>query len=329
MAKAAAETTILRRMASAGRGDTGPSPAARVFGASIAKAAEAVLHLPVSVAQVLDETVALAELGERLEERALLVLVEAPQERFGLVALAPGLVATVVEMLTTGQMAAKAPPPRRPTRTDAALCAGIIDRVLVETDAGAAEAAPPWDEWQAGFRYASCVEDARLLPLLLDDTRYRLFHVSLALGAEGARQAVLSIVLPEPVKARAGDPAVEAAAAAEWQGRLAEALLETEATITAILARLMRPLAEVLALEPGALLMLPDDAIARVRLEGAGRRLLTEARLGQYRGYLAVRLTQIPDPQALRAPPRENGGGEDFDLPLDVQPREAQQAAAG
>lgn len=323
MMTAAAATTILRRMAQAGRGDASPALPARVFGASIAKAAEAAFGLPVSVAQVSDEAVTLADLAERLEERALLALVEAPQERLGLVALAPGLVATVVEMLTTGQMAPAAPAPRRPTRTDAALCAGIIDRVLSETDAGAAEGADPWADWQAGFRYASCVDDMRLLPLLLDDSHYRLYRCSLALGTDGARQAVLSIVLPEPCRAEVGAPGAEAAAA--WQGQLAKALLDSEAAVTAILARVMRPLAEVMALAPGALLMLPDDAITRVRLEGAGRRLLTEARLGQYRGYLAVRLTQMPGAQApcAAAAPTAAHGGEEFDLALEVQPREA------
>ncbi len=322
MADETAEGPILKRMAQAGRGDAGVSLPARVLGASIAKAAETVLGLPVAVPEVTAVPVTLADLAEHLEERALLALVEGPGERTGLVALSPVLIATVIEMLTTGRMAPAAPAVRRPTRTDAALCAGIIDRILSETDEGAAEGTEPWTEWPAQFRYASSVEDARLLPLLLEDTRYRLFRCTLSLGAEGERAGGLSFILPEPRRAATRPPGADAAEAADWQGRLSEALLEFAAGLSAVLARVKRPVSEVMALEPGALLRLPDDAISRVRLEGAGRRFLTEARLGQYRGYLAVRLTHMPDVRGLRGPegaaaPR--AAEEDFELPIEAQ----------
>jgi flagellar motor switch protein FliM len=326
MANDAAETTILKRMAQAGGGVA--SVPARIFGTSIAKAAEAVLGLPVAVPQVHSVPVTLADLAEHLEDRALLALVEGPGERLGLAALSPGLVATVIEMMTTGGIAKAEPTLRRATRTDASLCAGLVDRVLSETDDAAAEGADPWVGWETRFRYASSVEDARLLPLLLEDTRYQLYRCALSLGADGERSGTLSMILPEVRRTAARAPGTEVAEAAGWQSHLTEALLEAEAGITAVLARVMRPVSEVMVLEPGGLLRLPDDAISRVRLEGAGRRFLTEARLGQYRGYLAVRLTGMPEGRAQPGSVAALRAGEDFELPLEVTPAPPPRAAA-
>jgi flagellar motor switch protein FliM len=326
MADETAETAILKRMVKAGAGGAAAAVPAQVLGASIAKAAEAVLGLPVTVSQLAATPVTLCDLGEHLEERALLALIEGPGERLGLIALSPDLVGTVIEMLTTGRMAGAVPVTRRPTRTDAALCAGLIDRVLTQTDEGAAVI---WADWTPSFRYASSVEDARLVPLLLEDVVYRLYRCTLALGEDGMRTGAISFCLPEARKAVARPPGAEATEA--WQRQLAGTLMEAEVEVTAILARVMRPVAEVMALAPGTLLMLPEGAIGRVRLEGRGRRMLTEARLGQYRGYLAVRLTKMPnlgepgsrDMQEARGA----GHGADFDLPFDAQLAGARVAA--
>lgn len=287
-----ADTTILRRMAQAS-GDVADDPARRVLATSAARAAEAALGLPLAVASVEVSAVTLADLSERLEERSLLALIEAPAERQGLAVLSAGLVAAVIEMQTTGRMSPSDPAPRRPTRTDAALSVGLIERILAETDAAAMTGDAPWPLWEGDFRYASNVEDLRLLPLILDDTRYHMIRCGVRLGLSGERQASLSFVLPErrPPVSVAVTPGE---AAAGWQEQLAGAVLGAEAEICAVLARLSRPLAEVAALKPGALLRLPDDALTSLRLEGSGRRLLARARLGQYRGYLAVRLTGAP-----------------------------------
>lgn len=278
-------------MAGTGRADATPAPELRLLGTAIARAAESELGLAVTVRGIATDTATLADLPERLEERALLSLIEAPGERLGLAVLSPGLVAALIEMQTTGALAPADPAVRRPTRTDAALCAPWIARLLAETDAAAAGSDAAGADWEPGFRYASAVEDARLLPLLLDDARYRLLQGSLALGSEGRRQGTLLLILPEPRRRPPPAGAAPSGDAADWSARLSEAVLPGAAEISAILARVSRPLAEVLALEPGSVLRLPAGSLSQVRLEGWGRRLLGLARLGQYRGYLAVRLT--------------------------------------
>lgn len=292
-----ADMTILRRMAQTARVGVASDPGLRPLATAAARAADAVLGLPLAVTGLRSSTVTLADLPELIEERALIALIEAPGERLGLAILSGGLVAAVIEMLTSGRLAPGEPGARRPTRTDAALSSGLIERILTETDTAAGDGDTPWTNWEAGFRYASSVEDARLLPLILDDTRYRFLSAGLTLGVAGERKASLAFALPER---RAAGQALGTAArdGALWQQELAGAVMGAEAEVTAILARFTRPLAEVVALQPGALLPLPEDALGNLRIEGRDRRLLSRARLGQFRGYLAVRLTVGPEETA-------------------------------
>ena len=288
----AAETEILRRMARGDGRPGAPEPALRVLGTAIARAAETELGLPVTLGQLDLGAATLADLPERLEERALMALIEAPDGRMGLAVLSPGLVAAVIEMQTIGRLSASDPAARRPTRTDAVLCVPWIERVLRETDA-LVEEGDGWNDWEAAYRYSSTIDDPRLLALILDDQRYRIIRAALALGSGGAREGTLFLAMPEPA-ARAGAPGaahVAATHAAAWEADLQAAVLGGTAEIGAVLARVERPLSEVLALAPGALIRLPSDALARVRVEGKGGRFLSHAKLGQYRGYLALRLS--------------------------------------
>lgn len=290
------EMTILKRMAQAARDVAPADPGLRPIAGAAARAAEAVLGLPLSVTGLRTTAVTLADLPEVIEERSLIALIEAPGERLGLAILSGGLVAAVIEMLTSGRLGPGEAGARRPTRTDAALSSGLIERILAETDTAAGEA--EWAEWQAGFRYASSVEDARLLPLILEDTRYRFLSASLTLGLAGERKVSLAFVLPERRQRsqETGEPVHDAAA---WHHDLAGAVMGAEAEVVAVLARVSRPLAEVVTLQPGAILRLPEDALGNLRIEGADKRLLSRAKLGQYRGYLAVRLTAGPQETAV------------------------------
>lgn len=299
-----AEMTILKRMAQTTRATSPVDPGLRPFAGAAARAAEAVLGLPLAVTGLRTTAVTLADLPEFIEERALIALIEAPGERLGLAILSGGLVAAIIEMLTAGRLAPGEPGARRPTRTDAALSSGLIERILGETDAAAGDGDAPWTEWEPGFHYASSVEDARLLPLILDDTRYRLLSAGLTLGGQGERRVSLSFVLPErrlPGRAAATAPND----GANWQQGLQGAVMGAEAEVVAVLARVTRPLAEVVALRPGALIPLPDDALGNLRIEGADKCLLSRARLGQYRGYLAVRLTAGPETTVATFTPAE------------------------
>ena len=87
MAETAAET-VLKRKASAGRGPDGAAARtpAQALGIALARAAQDLFRLPVTVLASAESHGTLAELPERLAERALLALLAGPGEGLGLAA---------------------------------------------------------------------------------------------------------------------------------------------------------------------------------------------------------------------------------------------------
>ncbi|WP_461308237.1 FliM/FliN family flagellar motor switch protein, partial [Albidovulum sp.] len=301
-----AQQSVLRRMAQAGRGlpsgGGAPTPA-RALGQAFARAAEKRLGLPLRVAAVRELRASLAEFPERIADHALLAVLQGPEEGLGLMALSPALFATIVEMLTTRRLAPGEVMPRRPTRTDAALAAPVIDQVL--TDLEEQLAADPAVTWAGGFRYGSMLDDARPIPLIFEDCAYRAFEMEFVCGEEVTRSCTAFLALPaegrgpRPLPAAPADGSAPRGAQdseAEWQARMAAAVRGARAPLHAVLDRVSLPLDQVIALKPGALVPLSRNALSRVSVEGAGDRRLLRGRLGQSQGNLAVRLYLTPQP---------------------------------
>lgn len=294
-----ASDTVLKRKAEAGRGHAGGAPPtpSRAFCQAVAKAGQDMFHLPVAVTEAVEFRASLADLPERLVDRALLAVMEGPGGGLGLVALSPEVVTTLIEMQTTKRIGAAEVAPRRPTRTDAAMSARFIDRVMEEF--GLLLAANPAIVWAGGFRYDSFLDDPRPIGLLLEDTVYRVLRLTLGLGAEAARRGTLLFAVPAEGRGAMPRPAGGAAAAggekaapvpADWAGRMERAVLGARAGIGAVLDRVSLPLSAVMAFAPGAIVPIAAGALALVRIEGQGRRLLATGRLGQCQGNLALRL---------------------------------------
>ena len=291
---------VIRRKTERGRlpPDAAPMTVARALALALAKSAQDLLSLPMRTTQLADRRMTLADLPEALPPQALLALIAGPGEALGLVALAPPLVAALIEMQTMGRLGGVAPPARRPTRTDASLAQGYIDAVLAGFEAALAE----MDEvvWAGGFRYASYLEEPRPLGFLLEDTGYRVFDAGLVLGDDGARQGGLLLALPAhgrgPGPRRgAGADGTDAAPgeAALWSQRLHDQVLGCPAALDAVLHRLTLPLAQVLSFAEGATLPIPRAALEDLRLEGEGGGVVAHGRLGQNGGFRALRLSAL------------------------------------
>lgn len=304
MSESATET-VLKRKAEAGRGHSGGGAITpeKAVGQALAKAAQDMMKLPLRMASGRAGRMSLTEVIECLPDRALLALLEGPEEGLGLMALAPELLASLIEMQTTGKIVAGAVAARRPTRTDAAMSAPFVDRTLAELELHLASDAAI--VWAGGFRYASYLEDARPLGLLMEDGGYRVFRLSLDLGEEPTRKGAFLLALPSegkgppPVRSGAGDREGEpvagsAEAAAEWHRRMEDVLLGARGHIQAVLDRVSLPLTAVLALKPGALIPLSAGVLARLRVESQGR-FIAYGKLGQCNGNLAVRLLLTQD----------------------------------
>lgn len=302
-----------------------PPTIERAAAAAAGRAAQILADLPLLCDSVAAGTCSLAELPELMPERALLAVIEAPGERLGVLALSPGAMAALIEMQAFGRVAQTTPEARKPTRADAALASDFINLLLE----GLGQDAPriPGEAGLTGFRYASHLEDARPLGLMLEDRGFRTLRLAVRLGRGTTRDGVIFLALPPPcaLDARASDAAPQPAArsrslaqpqaipqalpvavpappapqpAASPRPSLAVAMRSAPVPLVAVLCRRRISLAELRALTPGATLALPRQALSEARLETASGALLAQGRLGEAEGFHALRLG---DPQTVDA----------------------------
>lgn len=239
-----------------------------------------------------------AEVPERLPERGLFALLSGPRGATGVIALDSEVLAALIERQTLGRVSDRPIPPRRPTRTDAMLAAGLIDAALDALDTALAEDADRI--WASGFRFASHLDDPRPLALMLEDDDYRVIALSLSLGG-GARRGAAVLALPATGRGEAPARRSAAAAAAEaavFGAALGEAVMAAPAWLDAVIARVRLPLAQAMALAPGETLRLGAAAVDRIDIAGPDGRRIAGGQLGQTRGQRAVRLDAAAQPAA-------------------------------
>ncbi len=261
----------------------------------------------------------LAEILDLIESGMFLALLEGRADTMGMIMTCPVVLAGVIEAQTTGAIGTDIPQPRKPTRTDAALVAPMIDAFLRLVDQRCADL--PEADAVSGYVYGSYLDDPRPLGVLLDDRRYMMmrFRVSLGFGAKGGDWF---LIVPETTTLSTESKPVEpeAAASRDWQAKLEAAVNCSEVTITATLARLKLTLTDALRLRPGDVLTVPDSALETLSLETIHHEPLGVGRLGQARGQRAVRLTA--DPGVLR----DTTGAQHQRLPARIVPFSPPQA---
>lgn len=267
--------------------------AARAWGLALARAARDSLALVLDVASVWSGQVPLAELLERAPERPLILLLAGPGGGNGVLMLCPEVLAALIEVQTLGHVTTLPVPPRRPTRTDAALVVDWADHAL----AGLEEALQADDDlvWTDGFRQADFLEEPRPLSLMLEDAPWQLLRADCDLA--GARRGQILLALPVAGRGRQPQRPVAALApmaedTAGFTAALTAQVREAEAQLRAVLSRQTLPLGELMSLAPGQTLALPNAALDRIDLCGADGRLCGQGKLGQQRGMRAVRITQ-------------------------------------
>jgi len=199
--------SVLRRKAEAGRTSVAASreiTPCKALSNAIVQTADSRLGLVVSVSSCSARIGTLPELLETLPEGGLLAVLEGPGEAQGLMVLDAAMLSAVIEMLMTGKLSSRTPQPRRPTRTDAALSADLIDEILRGFEApflGQSQA-----RWAGGFGYGSFLDDPRPLGLMLEDIDYRIFRIA-GDAASGARPFGLMLALPASGRGPLGHPA--------------------------------------------------------------------------------------------------------------------------
>lgn len=279
--------SVLRRKTNAGQPVAGASPVTvvKALRLAVSKAADKMLGLALVVTSVTEEFAGLEPLLAAMDPDALLAVLEGPDGALGLAMIEAQALAALVEVQTLGRVTPAPAPPRRPTRTDAAMIEPVIDRMVV--DFGLSLSEDPAAIWACGFKYGVYVDQLRTLGLILDDVAHRVFRLSVDLGG-GAKQGEILLAFPR-------DPKRAEVTAAEdpnegWTAALHDTVLGTEVQMTAVLHRLTLALATVTQWSVGDLVTLPASALVNLRLEGADGMTHCRAKLGQSAGFRAVRI---------------------------------------
>ena len=314
-------THVIRRKIDRARlsASEGAPGADRAWRLALARATRDMMGLALEFRRLQVRRLSLAEVLELVPERALVAVLDGPQGMLGALFLSPSVTSAIIEMQTLGRLSSQPAPPRRPTRIDAAMVAGLIDRALSGLDDALVQEADR--SWATGYRYASFVDDLRTLNLVLEDDASRVLLADLALGDAGQRAG--KAVLALPADGRGGLSLPEApetqSEMASFAAELSARVLQADCRLDAIIGRLTLPLARIMALEAGQLLALGPAALDSVTVESLDGRRIARARLGQNRGMRAVKLIETgPEvegrvaipllPDALLSHPDEEGG---------------------
>lgn len=263
---------------------------------ALAQAAEGVAGLALIAGPVDDRSASLAAMAGELSETALIALLEGPDSRFGLAVLDGDLVAALIEMQTTGRVVPHPAPPRAPTRTDAVMCADMIDRLLEIVEDRTGRAGLACAPQMTGYRFAVALAEPRTVAITLADQPYRLLSVPVDLGG-GAKSGRFDLIVPagapRPASARGGDTGFAKAMEAQ--------VMASGVALSATLCRIEMTLAELAALTPGEVIAIPARALSEIAIEGLDGVAVGRGRLGQSNGHRAVRLTLL-DPAGKERP---------------------------
>ncbi|MEM9902085.1 MAG: FliM/FliN family flagellar motor switch protein [Pseudomonadota bacterium] len=302
--------SVLQRKAEAGRTSVAASrqvTPGKALSTAVVQSFDRRLDLVASVSACTMRQGTLAELLEMLPEGGLLAVLEGPGEAQGLMVLDAALLSAILEQTLMGRLATQPPGLRRPTRTDAALTADLIDDVLRAFEAPFL--GDPGKRWIAGFGYANYLDDPRPLGLMMEDIDYRIFTLTAQLGG-GVRDAKLLIALPADASAhrgaaekaigaghsegssgRSSDPAnADPDGTLPWGAALEARVLPGPTRLTAILHKVPMPISSIEALQPGMEIPVPAAAIDGTLLLGVDGLPVARGRLGQSGGRRAVRL---------------------------------------
>lgn len=288
-------TSVLRRKLAGIRDGAAVTDrsAMRALRLGLARAAGETLDLPLAVIGASHSRLLQPDAVKRLDDNCLIVVLDGRSGGRGAVQIDAALSAAIVQQQTIGSISAKGPDEedRRPTATDAALAAPLLDDALARAERLVEVAADR--DCIAGYRFGAQAENARSLGLALVADRYRVFDLSIDMGA-GLRKGLMTLILPEP------EPEVQPVAAIEAipEPPPSNPMLDLPTQLDAVLATVKLPLVHVGRWKSGDLLPLPIGTdLARTRLVSASGEEIAVCQLGQVRGAKALRMPAEPVPE--------------------------------
>jgi flagellar motor switch protein FliM len=274
-----------------------PTPA-KAAATAVGRAADRLYGLAVQPVHVVPGVMTLAELPELLPELPLVAVLQGPGDHLGAIALCPQTVASLIEIQALGRVTARILERRRPTRSDAMLCADFINLLLTELSAET----EGLDGFQGigGYRFLTHLDDPRPLALMLEDKPLRSLSFDLRMGVPDTRDGKILLVLPQARKATAPKPqpalAPVPAKPVAPRASLGGTVQQAPVDVLGILCRRKVSLAELRALAPGRVLQLPRACLTDARLETADGQVLAAGKFGESEGCHAIRLRDLTAP---------------------------------
>lgn len=305
-----------------------PTPA-RAAATAIGRAADRLYGLPVQPISVRPGALTLAELPELLPELPLVAVLQGPGENLGAIGMCPQAVAALIEWQALGRVTNRALERRRPTRSDALLCADFINALLTElpTEMDRVEGF----EAIAGYRFLTHLDDPRPLALMLEDKPYRSLSFDVRMGGADMREGRVLLALPQtglmqrtPRTDAVALPAAPPPPPPPEAPRptLEAAVQDASVELHGVLCRRRVSLAELRGLIEGRLLSLPRSCLTQATLETSAGQVVAGGKFGEAEGCHAIRLRDLSLPpseddvpiSAVSAMPRATAGQAPVDL---------------
>ena len=259
---------------------------AKALRLGMAKCADTLLGIAISVSTVEQTSVSAHDIPGELGDDGLLILLDGAGGQCGAVKLDMEFTAALIEAQIIGAVRDTPAQPRAYTRTDAAMVAPFLNAVLNSFD----EQLQAYQEHYspAGLRFGDKAEDARTLGLALEGGQFDMFRLTSDIE-NGAKGGVISFLVPHRPVPRPGKIEPETGQAAPAQS-LEQNALQAQVALDAVVARLSLPLRDVCALKAGQVLTIAPESIKETLLVAPPRHLVAEVQLGQLNGVRAVRL---------------------------------------
>lgn len=271
----------------------GAAGADRAFRFCLGRAVHDSLHVQLEIEKLTVGRLTAAELVEISPDFALIAVLDGPAHAAGAMVLSHSLVSGFIEVQTIGRVRGQDVKPRKPTRTDGAMVAGVIDSALTFLDQALVDES--LGGCARGFQCCGFLEDSRPLPVILEDASLIVFAADVAL-AGGVRKGQIFLALPAPgqsVLPVSQDEAYESAQSVAFGAALKDCVDECGVQLQFALARVSLPMSDVLNMAAGMIVPLRGASLGAVSVEGMDGRCLAIGKLGQNRGLRAVRLVEV------------------------------------
>ena len=265
-----------------------PATAARV---SLARAADQAFSLALRVNSIRQSRLDLADVVDQIDEDWALFPLLHDDGSVGVMCLEPACIIAFVETQTMGRVSAAVAQPRRLTQTDKALAVAFLEGFLRRFDEALKGA--PTAYWTRGYRTEDAVAIRHMVVLPLDGAEYRGFDIQSEV-VEAERPINMRLFLPIKEKVAKQNakkkPTKTGVALLESEHTIRRSAMAANVEMDAIMCKVMLPLSELNTLQPGHLVLLPQDAAKQAHLVDRPGRSAQSVRLGQLHGMRAVKL---------------------------------------